>query len=289
MALIFSLAAMAQAKTTEYDYKSFTGLFVDDDFVVNVVPGNEYKVSVQAESQYMQYLTVGVSAGNLEIFIDEKAVPYEVRKLFKGQIPVFTAKIVVPKPLQNIELRGKAKLTVEGGISTQSPVSLTIGDNAELKPISITAKTCTVNMEKKGKADIEFNGEKITVDASGSSNLELTRECLDSDITLTGSANLVLRGNDETLTINGKGTSKAALNGSSKTVNYTVGGTSNINAMGLQASKAKVNMSGLSTLTQAAKDSLSLNLLNGSNFIFDGNPVIEIETVKNASINHYDK
>lgn len=286
-ALIASLVASAQVKTTDYNYSSFKGISVDSEFAVTVSFGSDYKVSVEAEAPYMQYITVGVSAGSLEINMNEKAVPAEVKKLYKGVNPAFKATVVMPVALEKIVLKGKATLTVQGENKANEGVDVTVADNAELKPLTIVAPTCSVNLEKKGSADITFNGEKIAVAASGSSSLNLTREVNETEIALSGASNLVLRGTSNTMTISSKGTSKAALNGQTTSVDYTLGGTSNINAIGLDSSSAKVSMSGLCSLTQAAKDSLKINVTSGASLVFDGSPVIDIETVKNASVTHY--
>lgn len=285
-ALVVSIAASAQMKTTDYNYSSFKGISADSEFEVAVSFGKDYKVSVQAESPYMQYISVGVSAGNLEITMNEKAVPAEVKKLYKGVKPAFKATVVMPA-LEKIVLKGKSVMTVQGELKSNGSVDVTVTDNAELKPLAVVAPECKVVLEKKGAADITFNGEKIVVAASGSSNLNLTREVNDSEIALSGASNLVLRGSSNSMVISSKGASKAALNGSATNVEYTLGGTSNINAVGMEASTAKVSMSGLCSLTQAAKDSLSINVTGGASLVFDGAPVIDIETVKNASVTHY--
>ena len=287
IALVVSLFAVAQVKTTDYNYSSFKGISADSDFDVTVSFGSEYKVSVQAETSYMQYINVGVSAGVLEISLNEKTVPAEVKKLYKGVNPAFKATVVMPVALESVRLKGKSSLSVQGEIKSDADVSISVADNAELKKISVSAPSCNVSLEKKGSAEIVFVGDKITVAAAGSSTLDLTRDVKESEFALSGAANLVLRGTSDSMTISTKGTSKAALNGSAANVEYILGGTSNINAVGLESSNAKVTMSGLCSLTEAAKDSLKINITAGASLVFDGSPVIDIETVKNASVTHY--
>ena len=287
IAVFAAFAATAQVKTTDYDNFSFKGISIDDDFVVTLSTGPEYRVSVQAESPYMQYIKVGVSAGVLEISLDDRAVPSEVKKLYKGAKPVFSATVVTPEPLKSYKLEGKSVLTISGEISLDDAVSIKIGDNAELKPATIVSRSCSIELDKKAVADVTFNGDKITVAASGSASLNLTRESSESDIALSGSSNLVMRGKSETMKISAKGTSKAALNGETKEVEYSLGGTSNINAIGLATKNAAVTMSGLCTLTEAASNKLKINISSGANLVFDGKPEIEVESIKNSSVTHY--
>lgn len=289
IALLAALSASAQMKTTDYNYSSFKGISVDDDFVVTVMPGSDYQITVQAESQYMQYVTVGVSAGVLEIALDERSVPSEIKRLFKGSNPQFKATIVTPDPLRNIKLKGKSVVTINGELSSSDRVSIFVGDNAVLKPVKVTAPSCEIELEKKGTADVDYTGDKVTVDASGNSSLNLTRESNESDIQLSGSSNLVMRGSSKTLSISSKGTSKSAINGSADKVQFTLGGTSNINAVGLDVKEAKVDMSGLCSLTEAARNKLTINISGGASLVFDGKPEIEIENIKNASVSHYSK
>lgn len=289
IALFTALAASAQVKTTDYDNLSFKGIKIDDEFAVTLSTGPGYSVSVTAESPYLQYIKVGVSAGVLEISLDERAVPSDVKKLYKGSKPAFTATVVAPEPLKSYKLEGKSVLTVLGEISTGDPVSFNVSDNAVLKPVTVVSKACSIDLDKKGSAEITFNGDKISVAASGNSSLDLTRETSDTDISLSGNANLVLRGSTQSMKLSTKGTSKAALNGEAKEVDYSLGGTSNVNAIGLETKDATVSMSGLCSLTESASNKLKISISSGASLVYDRNPEIEIESIKNSSVTRYNK
>lgn len=287
IAVLTAFAASAQVKTTDYDNFSFKGISIDDEFAVTLSTGPEYRVTVRAESPYMPYIKVGVSAGVLEISLDDRAVPSEVKKLYKGAKPEFAATVTTPNPLKSYKLEGKSVLTILDEVSIEDPVSINVSDNAVLNPVNVVSRACSIELDKKGTADVTFNGEKITVAASANSSLNLTSETSDSDIALSGSSNLVMRGTTQSIKISTKGTSKAALNGEAKDAEYTLGGTSNINAIGLSTKNATVSMSGLCNLTEAASNKLKINISSGASLVFDGKPEIEIETIKNASVTHY--
>ena len=80
---------------------------------------------------------------------------------------------------------------------------------------------------------------------------------------------------------------RTMINGKSKDVFYTIGAASNVNALDLECDNASIKMNSVCTLTESAKEKITLDLTGGSTLIFNNNPTIVIEQVKASNIKKY--
>lgn len=287
--IITSIIAFGQPKGIDYAFSSFDAITVDNGFEVTVIQGEAYKVNLQVEEPYAPYVTAGVNGRTLDISLDERSVPSDVKKLYKGKNPVFTATVITPRPVESITLKGSTMLAPGQSISTDGNFTLALTDNASVDGFRISAKALTVKLEKKSSATIDFVGEKVSISTAGNSSLDITRDVQVDDITLEGLSNIVSKGSAEEMTVMAKGAAKAVFNGKVTSAAYTLGGTTNVNSVNLENRLTSAVMSGLCSLSESATDSLKVNLSSGAKLTFDNDPAFIIDNVKSSSLLKYNK
>ena len=271
---------------------AFTGIKLGGDFVLDLRYGTQYQAKVSTEELLAEYIQFDVSGGVLTVSMDERKVPAEVKRLFRGKNNAATFKLIVtmPQALRTLSLEDKAVLaTVSELVVSPEGLDISLKENARIASFNITADRVNVKMERKAEAVLEVTADSLAVDMSGSASLDLTQHVSKVGYTLSYNANLVSGGETESMVLNAKGTSKAILNGRAPVVSYKVTNASNVNAVNLSTEEAHVEMSGLCTLTEAATQDIYINIGAGANLIFRNEPVIHILSVKNASITPYDK
>ena len=288
LGIITSLIAFGQAKSLDFTFGKFDSISVDNGFEVTIMKGSENKVNLQVEAPYAQFVTAGVNGSTLDIKVDEKSVPADVKKQYKGKNPVFTATITMKEPLCALTLKGSSVLASgQTFVNDGNNITITVSDNAKVDGLKVMSKSLELKLDKKGTAIVDFTGEKVVATTSGGSNLDLTRVAKIDNFTVEGSSDFVVRGETEEVTLTSKGNSKSVLNGKSTSAAYTVGGTSNVNAINMENRLTSVAMNGLCTVTEAATDSLKVNLSAGSKLVFNNDPTFIIENVKASSIVKY--
>lgn len=287
--LILSVAALAQSKDIEYNYSNFTKIVAGNDFEVTLVTnGDTYKISLQVEAPYADYVSAGVKNGALEMSLDEKGVPSEVKKQYKGRNPIFKAVVTMPVPPQEISLSDKASLTTVYPLELVNSLTINATDNAVVKPMTVSGQLLYLNLDKKASVDVTYKeGTKVTLNGSGYSKANLSAECSEVEVAINAGAETTLKCEAEKLDYIAKGTSKSVINGSAEFAGFTVTGTANVNAINLETPEADVAMNGLCSLSVAATDFVKANVTGGANLTFNNTPSFEIVNVKNSSIQPY--
>ena len=271
---------------------AFTGIKLGGDFVLDLRYGTQYQAKVSTEELLAEYIQFDVSGGVLTVSMDERKVPAEVKRLFRGKNNAATFKLVItmPQVLRSLSREDKAVLaSVNELVVSPEGLDISLKENARIASFNITADRVNIKMERKAEATLEVTADSLSVDMAGSSSLELTQHVSKVGYALSYNANLVAGGETETLSLNAKGTSKAILNGRAPVTSYKVTNASNVNAVNLSSEEARVEMNGLCSLTEAATQDLYISIGSGANLIFRNEPVIHILSVKNASVTPYDK
>lgn len=285
--LLFSAVnADAQIRQDDYDLKEFTSIVVGADFEVTVEEDNEYKASVTIDRQFKDCLVCSVSGNVLNINLDEKKLTKDVKKFIKSigtDKPAFSAVVYVPGDLKEITLKDQAVLNCTKELGGES-VRVNVTDNAVLKAASVKSQFANIVTDKKGKASLIAVSDGVTVSSTGTSALTLTQSCRNSDITVSGFSNVVLDGEVDNITINAKGTCKAEIKGKALSANYNINGGCSINAHELESEDAVVKISGLSTLSESASKTLSLDLQGGASLTYDKQPSISIVGIKLSTV-----
>lgn len=279
--------SMAQTRTIEHEYSEFDAISVSDGFKVTMVEKDGYNAKFKVSDVLESYIECYVKGGTLYIGIDEKSVPKEAKKSFKGKNsdgPVLEATVYVPS-LNSVTLSdgctfscdndlkaGKFKMNLSGtssvanlNVAAESAV-ISVSKKAKLSSFNIKAEDkLTVNGEGSAAAVIEYSAKTLEVNNSGSADLAINGQCGTAAVSTAGSAKLSLSGKAASLKVTGKG------------------GSSKIDASAVSVDEVAVSLDGAELTVNPAKD-LSLDLGKGATVNYSGDPKIKIVKIQNASV-----
>lgn len=286
--LLASAPVGAQVRQYDYDIADFSVIEVGGNFEVTVQEGKDCHVTLTVDEKVKEYVECEKKGNKLVIGNSEKSLPAEIKKLLKNGMATFECKAVVTvcKPLKEVVLADKAILSCSMPLESEN-VSISVSDNANLKSVNVQCKSLEVKTDKKAAAAVIADAEGMNVDMSGSSALTLTQRGAAIDATVAALANLTLYCECEELNLNTKGTSKSLINGSAKRVRYNIAAASNVNALELESDEAVIKMNSVCTLTESAKEKISLDLSAGATLVFNNTPAVVIEQIKASNVKKY--
>ena len=269
----------------------FTGITLGGEFTLEVKYGSQYAAKLTTEEMLADYVQFSVSDGKLSVSVDERKVPAEVKRLFRGKnAATYRLIVTMPEGLRTVNLSDKAIfLSSDDRVFHPENVEINVKENAKIGTLKFASDRVSVKMERKAEATLEVTCDSLDVDMSGSTNLTLIQHAEKVGYALAFNSNLVVSGETESLSLSAKGTSKAILNGTAPVASFKVTNASNVNAVNLEVEEARVEMNGLCTLTQAATQDLYVNIGSGSTLVFKNEPTFHILNVKSASLTPYDK
>ena len=287
-ALAAAVSANAQVKQYTHDLTAFSAIEVSNEFEVSVVAGDTYSVVLSVDEPYRDYVSCMVTGNTLSISVDEKKVPADVKKIYKGKgvaKPTFRAAVTLPTAVESVTLHDKAVFFEAKGVMSNEAVSISLTDNAQIKTMDLSATNVNVTLDKKSSANIVANCTNLLVNAAGNANLNIDQNAGVSEFKLQGSCNVSATGTCEEFKLTSKGSAKSTFSGTAKTADYNCEGTSNTNTLMMVCDDANVLMKGSCTLLQAASHNVKLNLSNGATLTYAGTPAFDIESIKSASVN----
>lgn len=282
-----AINAQAQVKEVTHDFSAFTSLDVSYDFNVTVIPSDRYSVKITVETALADYVQTYVKSKTLFIAFDEKAVPSEVKKQFRGRTtPTLNAVVYVPS-LNIINLSAKSSLTVNSTLVVPSFL-LNVTDNAKVAILAVESSSqITVNADKKADITATLDSDDITVNASGSAILNLTQDSKNFGLKSAGSSEINVEGDALVVSVEAAGTTKPKFTGRADKLIVDAAGYSSIDALNLKVSDCEAVMNASSKLYESATATLSLDLTNGATVIYDNEPAFQIVQIKNSSVTKY--
>ena len=308
---LFVLPAQAQV-TAGQEEKSipvgeFSSISVSDDFEVSLVKG-KHGVKITSEKELIPYIQVYVRSKSLFITYDEKSVPKDIRKLFRGRgssDPVFRAVVSMPE-IGGISLSNNATLSSIEDFSGGT-FDLNLADKAQVKTLTVRVNSANLNLKKnaqvsmnvevanrleintEGNASIKLSGkaQEFSVNAAGSSELTVSADCKSSTITTSGSADLSLSQKTEKMVLTVGGFSKLNLSGEADSIQIRGERSASVDANAFSVKKAEANLSGSAKVNISISESLDATLVGGSSLYYTGTPSIKIGKVIKSTLAPY--
>ena len=272
MALFSGTVLSAQTRDLDFSNLSeFNGIEVSDAFEVTVSPSNFYGAKVVVDDVLSGFVMVYVKQKTLYINVDERKIPAQVKKLFKGRNAskaVLRAVVQVPS-LEALTIRDNATVSTNAAFKSNT-FALKMTDSGILKGINIQAPTITLDLEKKCSASVTVTTcDALTVTTAGSALLKLSQTSKDMQLNVKGSSEIESAGDCITLGVTAGNASKVNATGTAKTLTINAAGSCDVNLSGVEAEEASV----IITLD-----------VTGGTLKMAGNPVIELVGVKNGTI-----
>ena len=302
----------AQALSTKLTDKQipvseFNSLNVSDDFEVTLARG-AYGVRLTVDQDLAPYVEVYVKAKTLYLSYDEKAVPKELRKLYKGRnglTPVFRVVAYTPE-IQSIALSDNASfIGVEEFVAPK--FELTAIGKSQVKNLTVNASSAKIILKKNAQAvvtvksergvevntdngsnlKLTFTGDELAVNAEGSSVLVASGgPCSLMNVMSSGSSQVSITADAEKVNLTMEGSSKVVLTGQGKEM--TVKGTrsSSVDAFSMPVRTVEANLSG-ATVTVSVEKEVGVTLVSGASLYYSGTPSFRIEKIVKSTLAPY--
>ena len=264
-------AQSLSAQLTDKDImvSEFNAVNVSDDFDVTVSRGT-YGVRLTVDKELAPYVEVYVRSKVLYISYDEKAVPKELRKVYRGKgglTPTFRVVAYTPE-LQAVTLSDNAILT---GVEefAASDFELTMAGKSQVRNLSIAAASARVSMKKNAIANLNLKTDRgVEVNTDNNSNLKLTFTGRELALTSEGSSKLTLTGKAEEMEVKGSRSSV-------------------VDAFAMPLEEVEADLSNSSSVTVSVSKKVSVNLVGGSALYYSGSPEFKIEKIVKSTLAPY--
>ena len=290
---LFGLRAQSVRETARPDLPAFSAISLGGDFKLELRYGKQYQARMGVEELFADYVQFQVVDSTLTVSIDERRVPMEIKRLFRGKdasSPSFRLIVTMPETLRSLRLADRAELlAAEDLVVAPSGIEIAATDNAGIAAFALESRSVDIRLDKRAGVSLHVRCDSLHVRLAGSASLELEQNSRIAEIESAGSASLVSAGGTQRLLVQAKGSSKSIFNGSAPVVRYTLSGSANVNAVNLEVEVARAELNGLCTLTEAAERDLFADLSAGATLVFLNEPALHVLGVKNATLIPYDR
>ena len=302
-------AQSLSAQLTDKDImvSEFNAVNVSDDFEVTVSRGT-YGVRLTVDKDLAPYVEVYVRSKVLYVSYDEKAVPKELRKLYKGKgalTPVFRVAAYTPE-LKSVTLSDNASLI---GIDeyTTDEFELTAAGKSQLKSLTVSAASAKISLKKNAVASLNLKTDRgVEVNTDNNSNLKLTFTGRELALTADGSSVVVADGPTKALNLSTGGSSQVSVTSETEKVDLTTEGSSKltltgkakemtvkgsrssvVDAFAMPLESVEATLSNSCTVTVSVSEEVSANLVGGSALFYSGTPEFKIEKIVRSTLAPY--
>ena len=302
-------AQSLSAQLTDKDImvSEFNAVNVSDDFDVTVSRGT-YGVRLTVDKELAPYVEVYVRSKVLYISYDEKAVPKEIRKMYRGKgslTPVFRVVAYTPE-LQAVTLSDNATLSgVEEFVAND--FELTAVGKSQVKNLRLTASSARISMKKNAvvnmnlKTDrgvevstdnnanlkLTFSGRELALTADGSSVVVADGSTRSMNLATSGSSQVSVSSDTESVEITSEGSSKLTLTGKALEMKIRGSRSSSVDAFAMPVETVDATLTNSSSVTVSVSKQVTVNLIGGSSLYYSGNPSFQIEKIVKSTLAPY--
>lgn len=287
---VVPLSAQTVRQSVRESLPPFSSISLGGDFNMEIHYGKQFSARLDVEELFAEYVRFNVADSTLTVELDDRKVPMDVRKLFRGKdgAPAFRVIVTMPEYLRSLHLHDRAVLlSAEDLVVAPSAVDIQVTDNARIASFAFGTGRVNLDVDRKGDVRVNVSCDSLSVRLGGSASLDLEQHVLSSALEVSGTSSLLLKGAAKKMALGAKGNSKSILNGVVPGVRYQVSGLAQVNAVNLEAERAEVEMSGLCSLIQSASEELTVDISGGSTLSFQNAPAIRIRQIKNATMTPY--
>lgn len=286
----------------------FHSVSATDNFEITLERG-ACSVTVTADQQLSPYVQVYVRSKVLYVTYDEKSVPKDIRKLYKGRnapTPVFRVAVTLPA-LSGLYLSENVNVTAKDTFESNR-LDLTLADKAQVKNLTVRGTAATVNLRKNTQAVLELQmdsslemstegnailkadvqAKDLAVSAAGSSQLSLSaRQTGTATLRCAGSSKLAFMGEVDKMDLQAAASADVALNGSAQTFLLKAEKNADVDANAFPVQRLEADMSGSSRAEVNVVETLSATLVGGSALYYSGTPVFRIGKIMKSTLAPY--
>ena len=281
----------------------FTMVSANGDFEVTLSKGS-YGVRLTTDKNLTPYVQVYVRSNTLYLTYDEKSVPKDIKKLYKGKNasqPVFRAVVSMPQ-LNGINLDDNVILSSAEAFYG-SDVVITLTDKAQVRNLNVQGNSITVDMKKNTQAALTLTADKkMEVTTDDKAILKLAEKAREITLNAKGNSDNALSGEGEILNLNLSekttsnvshrtknavlnvgGSSKLILNGSGEYLEVKGGKNAEVEAVAFPVKTMKAELDG-GKVNVAVEKELNVTLLGGSSLFFTGSPTLIVNKIVKSTL-----
>jgi len=263
-----------------FNVSGFQSIDVSGGFDVVLVQGNSEGVTLTAQENLFEYITVKVDQGVLKIYTEKNIQP---TKQLKARIS-----------FQNMH---KLKVSGGGDLICETPVHVSelgvdISGGGDFKTMintgklqfnisgggdaSLNGSIKNFDLHLSGGGDVksEVNADIINCEVSGGGDITLTgkEKATEANFSITGGGDLSLEMKTEKLTCSVSGGGDASLSGKAANVELNINGGGDIKAGDLLSDMTVFHVSGGSDIHVNASKELTGNISGGGDVYYTGSP-----------------
>lgn len=286
----------------------FTGINATDDFEITLSKG-PCGAKVTCDKMLAPYVQVYVRSRVLYVTYDQKAVPKDVRKLYKGGRnavkPIFRIQVSLPA-LEAVELTENASLVSADLFDGAQPV-INLTDKSQIKNLNISANGATVTLKKNAQATLSLKAiNKIELKTEANANLKASTQCHDLIAEAAGQSEQALTAEGENASLTATGSAKMAVSHKGRKMVVQMGASADIaltgegeelvirgernaelEAGGFTAQQVDASLSGSSEANVSVVKLLDATLIGGSELYYTGTPEFRIGKVIKSTLAPY--
>ncbi len=304
LAILPARAQSYQLEEKTLPVGEFSSVSVTGDFEVTLVKGN-YSVKVTTYQILAPYVQVFVRSKTLYISYDEKSVPKDTRKQFKGRgAPTQVFRVVVYLPeLNGISLEDNVTLSSTDEFSGNG-FTMSLDEKAQVKSLKLRATNISLNMKKNAQASLTLKADnRLEVNTEGNANLKGSLESPEMVFNTSGASQVAINGEGKSATFNLNGTSNVTatlkeektvlsvsgnadlkLIGSSDNMVVNADKSAEIEANDYEVKKVEAKMNGGAKLNAKVTEHLDATLVNGASFYYTGTPSITVGKIIKSTL-----
>lgn len=278
----FFLPVKGSGEPIDKNFKvsDFHGIDVSSGFDVILVQGNSEDLTITAQENLFEYITVKVDQGILMIYAKNNIM---ATKQMKARITF--------KSIDNLEVSGGGDIECETPVNVPKlDVNISGGGNLkteintdELKchisgggDAVINGNIKNYNLDLSGGGDVKSDLDAGIIDCSVSGGGDLTlrskEKVDDAHVSISGGGDITLEMNVEKLKCSVTGGGNATLTGQASGLEIEISGGGDVNASDFLTETTSFNVSGGSDFHVNVSKELNGNISGGGDLYYSGNP-----------------
>ena len=305
IAMLGGVALHAQTTTLEREFSEFSGIEAANNFDISIVKG-PYGVQLTVDQLIADCVVSYVKGKVLFLDLDEKAIPKETKKIYKGKNvppPVLRAVVYLPEGyIESIKLKDSATLSATSEMNSNK-FDVDLAGTSSIKALTVATGTAEISLSKKATAVLTVNAEKnLRVNAEGASSIKLTQTSSELSVKSANSSVSIISGNTGDLDITSAGSSQVQLTSELKKADIDAANSSKVTLTGkvekLQArgsNSSVIDASGMPAQTAIAQisngemtvnvsDEIKVELVSGASLYYSGDPDFKIVKIIKSTL-----
>ena len=289
--------------------RPFYAVSVGDSFEVTLEEG-PCSVKLNTDAALQPYITVSVRDSILYIDYDQKAVPSDIKRIYRGTnapTPILRATVSAPalngiRGLENARIKGNGTVFSDG-------MELNLSDKAAVRDLKLDVEHAKVKLEKNSTAILEIQCEsQLELSLAGNSQLKMKYKTHNMLMRQTGHSTTFLEGETATATYSIDGSARSrdlhkgsvlvveeggnadvSLSGQTGDLTLNLQRNAKLDALEMKTMRIKADLNGYATANVNVEEFLSVNLAGGSALYYLGVPAIQVGKIVKSTLMAYEE